>query len=440
MKKFLALLMIFGVFFVTACDETQEELVDEVLDPDASVYVAVGDSLTAGVQSDGIVRDFQEVSFPALIANQLGVDDFEQPIVNSPGIGFEPGTTPLMFNGSEIFRNELEVDEFDLLANFFLDRPYDNLGLPGAEVVDVASTSNLLFEVILRGLGTQLEQAVSLDPAIITFWIGGNDVLGAAKSGGDLSKISSAESFEAEYRNILTQLTEQTQASIVTANLPNVTDITLVIFLDRIFRTVPELGIMKPVPVIYDENFNPVDFGDGLLVPLLTEEEDVNHVTLLALDQYRDGIGIPDESALTDMGFTMDEASDILSQIEMMGLIPTGMVLANDFTMTMEESDVIQSAVEEFNTIIESAAADFGIPVVDINSALLTLNTEGIDGFNSEFVLSDPVNTAYSLDGIHPNNAGYAIIANLFIGTLNASFDMGIPMINTEQFRGQYQN
>ena len=80
------------------------------------------------------------------------------------------------------------------------------------------------------------------------------------------------------------------------------------------------------------------------------------------------------------------------------------------------------------------------VPVVDINAALMKLNNEGIDGYTSHFVLIDPVNTAYSLDGIHPNDEGYAIIANLFIETIDEFFDMAVPLVNTEQFRGQYSN
>lgn len=440
MYKFILLIAVFSVFFVTGCDETQDAFVDDILDPEMSKYVAIGDSLTAGVQSDGIVRDFQKNSFPALIAMQMGIDNFEQPVVDSPGIGFEPGKTPLMFMNGQIFRNDLNVDEFDLLSNFFLTRPYDNLGLPGAEIVDVASTTNLLFEVVLRGLGTQLEQAISLDPELITLWIGGNDVLGSAKAGGDFSKISSTENFEAEYRDILMQLSNKTNAMIVTANLPNVADISFVIFLDRVFRTVPELEIMTPVPVVFDENFNPIDFGDGLFVPILTQEDNVEHLTQAALSRYMNGEGIPDEAALIDMGFTMMEAGDIVRIIEMTSLSPSGNQLAGDLTLTFDESRVIQEAVENFNSIISIVADEFGVPVVDINEALMRLNSEGIDGFTSDFVLIDPLNTAYSLDGVHPNDAGYGIIANLFIEKINEAYDMNTPLLDTEQFRGQYSN
>lgn len=442
-KNYIILFLVLTTFISAGCDETSNFL-DDISD-DESPYVAIGDSLTAGVQSDGIEDDFQFVSFPNLIALQMGIDDFEQPLIGSPGIGFdEPETSPLMFENGQIFRDENIPNPFNLLQNFFLDRPYDNLGLPGAELVDVQSTSMVLFEAILRGMGTQLEQAIRLDPQLITLWIGSNDVLGVA-NGGDVANITPADEFEDNYRDILEELTTETDAMIVTANIPNVTDIPFINFFDDIYRTVPELGIMNPVPVLYDpETFEPIDFGEGRLVPLLTEETDTVHVLidiLLDDDTYlEDGVGIPDQAALESMGFSTEDAMNILSQLEMMGLIPSGISVDNDSTLTLMEQTVITDATNTLNTIILDLSTEFGIPVVDINSTLSEINISGIDGFTGEFVLKDPENTAFSLDGIHANNAGYAIIANRFIDVINQSFGMNIPPLDTEQFRGQYIN
>ncbi len=436
--KILILLLIFPLF--TACDET-EDLFDDISDPGSSRYVAIGDSLTAGVQSDGLEDDFQFNSFPYLISLQLGIDDFEQPTVDSPGIGFEPGKTPLMFENGMITRDDLEVDPTILFDNFFLNRPYDNLGVPGAQLVDVESTSELLFELILRGMGTQLEQAIRLDPEIITVWIGNNDVLGAATNGGDLNKITPADEFENDFSDILEELTSRTDADIVTANIPNVTDIPFVNFLDKVFRTVPQLGINEPVPVIFGPDFEPVDFGNELYIPLVTQEMNVENLLISVLEDYRDdGIGIPDQQILMDMGFSMSEATDITSQIEMEGLTPSGIAIDQEQTLNTSEKNEIQDSINNFNSSITSVASGFNVPVVDINSTLSELNSSGIDGYTDNFVLEDPVNTAFSLDGIHANNAGYAIIANRFIQTMNNELGMDIPLLNTDDFRGQYSN
>ena len=53
---------------------------------DFSRYVALGDSLTAGYASGGLAKYYQDYSFPALIARQAGVTNFQQPIISDPGI------------------------------------------------------------------------------------------------------------------------------------------------------------------------------------------------------------------------------------------------------------------------------------------------------------------------------------------------------------------
>ena len=39
----------------------------------------------------------------------------------------------------------------------------------------------------------------------------------------------------------------------------------------------------------------------------------------------------------------------------------------------------------------------------------------------------------FSLDGLHPTNTGYAIMANQFIQTINANFKTSIPLANVQQ-------
>jgi lysophospholipase L1-like esterase len=438
MKKLLFLILMFNSMLVLSCNDHGKVTKNT---PSISKLVSIGDSLTAGVQSDGLVRDFQEKSFPSLIAQQLGIADFEQPLIDRPGISSDITKAPLRFEGGVIVQDDLDVDILSLFINLDLPRPYDNLGLPTADLMDAISSSEIFFQFILRAMGTQLEQAISLDPQLITFWLGSNDVLGSATRGGDLESITPLDEFETDYRLSLTELVNGTSAFIVTANIANVTDIPFVNFFDSVFRAIPALGINGPVPVVFDENFEPIEFDDGLFIPLLTEEGEVEQLLLPALDLYmEDGIGIPDEGALIDLGFSMDEAADLVLQLEQAGLNPSGIPVSANLTLTKSERNSIQDAVDDFNSIISEVASEFGIPVVDINSALSTLNNVGIDGFSGRFVLVDPKNTGFSLDGIHPNNGGYSIIANQFIQVIDESFGFNIPPLDTDQFRGQYVN
>jgi lysophospholipase L1-like esterase len=442
-KNLFTLIVLVNVLIFISCDEATN-VVNDIVNVGPRKYVAVGDSLTTGVQSNGLVIGFQQHSFPFFIAQQLGVVDFEQPLIGRPGIGANPGKTPLMFRNGEIVEDDLQIgDIFDLALNPLLPRPYDNLGIPGDRLFDIDNNANIddLRFLILRGMGSQLDQAIELDPEIISFWIGANDVLGAALHGGDLNRITPKDQFDAGYRDSLTKLRNNTSALIVAANIPDVVDIPFINFFDRIFRTIPALGINTPVPVLYDQNFQPIDFGDGLFIPILTNESDVVHLLLSSGRPYeKDGIGIPNLNALIELGFPMDQATQLITQIQNHGLAPSGLPFNGEFTLTSSEQEFIQNAVEEFNSSISNIAFELNVPMVDANGLLSRINNEGVDGFTGEFVLVDNVNTAFSLDGVHPNNAGYAIIANEFIKVMNDSLGMNIALIETDQLRGQYAN
>lgn len=437
------ILFLLLITLTVACpdnDDPVPDLPDEITPPVTEVkYVALGDSLTAGVQSAGIVSDFQFNSFPYLISLQLGIDNFEQPLVSQPGIGFEAGKTPLFFENGEIKVNDLNVSPVSLLINFNLPRPYDNLGIPGAQLADLESASQLLFELVLRGMGSQLDQAISLEPDIITVWIGSNDILAAVTTGGDLSRITPAQQFNTDLGIIFQELAQKTDAVIITANLADVTAIPFVNALDGTFRTIPEIGITTPVPVLVDQNLQPIQFPGGFFVPLVTEESDVEHLLLSFLPDYLEhGVGIPDKQMMMDAGLSEAEADQLVAAIQSFGLIPSGIPVGAGFTLNSVEKSAIQSSVISFNNSISSIAGQFGIPVVDFNSALIQLNSTGINGFSGNFVLTDTPNTAFSLDGIHPNNAGYAIVANLFIEKINEETGLDIPPLNTGDFSGQY--
>jgi GDSL-like Lipase/Acylhydrolase len=439
-RNLFTLIILVQLLIFIGCDEA----INDIVNVGPRKYVAVGDSLTTGVQSNGLVIDFQQHSFPFFIAQQLGVGDFEQPLIGRPGIGANPGKTPLMFRNGEIVEDDLQVgDIFGLAINPLLPRPYDNLGIPGDGLFDIDDNARIddLRVLILRGMGSQLDQAIELDPEIISFWIGGNDVISAALHGGDLNRITPKEEFDAEYRDSLTKLRNNTSASIVVANIPDVVDIPFVNFFDGIFRTIPALGINIPVPVLYDQNFQPIDFGDGLFLPILTNESHVVHLLLSSRGPYRNhGIGIPDANSLLDLGFTMSEADDLVIEIENHGLIPSGMPFNGEFTLTASEDETIQNTVAGFNESISDIAFELNVPVVNANDLLSRINNQGVDGFTGEFVLVDNVNTAFSLDGVHPNNAGYALIANEFIKVMNNSFGVNLTLIDSSQFRGQYSN
>lgn len=448
--KIQLLILLLSLWSLVGCDNgggssftssnlSQEEVV-------LRKFVVVGDSITSGFQSNGLSEEFQENSYPNLMARQMGLEDvFEQPIISSPGIGGTPGKEPFTFVGGQILEEDLTVNPLSLLENSTLLRSYDNLGIPGARLSDTQDTlfsvTNPFFDIILRnpalGNRDQLEQALDLNPSLMVVWIGNNDILSSATQGGNLSIITSQAEFEEDYTDLVSTIRSRTSAAVVLVTIANVADIPFVNSLDGIFRTDTILGPTS-VPVVFDENFNPVDFGGGLYVPLVTAETGVDHVLVSGLAAYLSGVGIPDQAALEGFGFDSVTAAALVAGMTGAGLTPTGIPLPGTTTLTASEESAILNEANGFNNTIQSLANQFDMVVADVRPLLSTINNFGIEGFTGNFVLQDPINTAFSLDGVHPNNAGAAIIANFLIETINSAFFVNIPLLDLEPFRGQY--
>lgn len=444
MKKILILILIAGMTFFYTCTPDQPSAPTlNVLKNDITI-AAVGNSLTAGFQSSGLMEDFQMNSYPYLIAQQMNNSKFEQPIIGAPGIGSPADMTPLYLDqDGNIVQDSLLVDPIYLLKNALLPRPYDNLGIPGADLYDLLNTidgsgGNPFFDMILRNPTllntTQLQQVSLLQTTVLLLWAGNNDVLGAALDGGDLDQITSQSDFDTRMESILTQLqNDLPNTVIIMANIPYVTDIPYINTLDGVF--------LGGIPMVFDETLQPVDFGGGTYLPLVTSETTVEHITLVGLGAYQQGLGIPDSAYMVDnLGLGQGQAAQLEAEMIAAGLIPTGFPLDGSMTLTSTEASTIKDAVDGFNQTIASLAGTYSVPTVDANAMLTELNENGIDGATGKFVMVDLATTAFSLDGVHPNNAGYAIIANAFIGKINAALQLEtpIPEVDVSSKLGQY--
>jgi lysophospholipase L1-like esterase len=475
MKKYILFVLIIGLvaFSCTLKNPTQPDI-KGVTQGDLALtkMVAIGNSLTAGFQSAGLVEEYQLTSYPYQIAKQMGVaDDFQQPLIADPGISTTPGVGVLDFNPATgaIEPRGTYTNPMALLRNALLPRPYDNLGVPGADLNDALNTvngsgGNPFFDLILRnpnfGNTTMWQQAKLLKPTMVLLWIGNNDVLGAALDGGDMNQITSAQDFQSRYATLLTNIAgirPAGQLAIFMANIPNVTDIPYVNLLDGlIYKTIPALGITTPVPVVFDATFTPILFDTtlGLYLPLLADEgvltggSPVQHVLLPFLSEYKaNGLGVPDSTVIDSLlrnvvhlppPVAAAYAHQLDSAMVANGLNPSGVPIPGNLTLTAAEVTTISGAVTGFNQIIGGIAQSQGIPLVDINALMNEINMTGVDGYSGKFVFFDPANTAFSLDGIHASSGGYALVANRFIEKINQVLGSSIPAINTAQYKGQY--
>ena len=99
----------------------------------------------------------------------------------------------------------------------------------------------------------------------------------------------------------------------------------------------------------------------------------------------------------------------------------TGTPLPDEVVLDPSEIAIIQDHVNADNQSIRDICGAANIPVLDIHALLTELATTGrkVGGVTlTSAFLSGGV---FSYDGVHPNDIGYALVANEFIRVINAS-------------------
>jgi lysophospholipase L1-like esterase len=351
-------------------------------------YVALGDSLTAGFASGGLVTNYQQNSYPALIHRQAtGGDGFQQPLVSAPGIPALLGLAALA-PGPAITRAPGSGQPL----NLNLQRPYDNMAVPGADVLDLVSTTTDnggMHDLILRRLGfAQLQQGLSLQPTFVTLWIGNNDALGAATSGIVIDQtLTPLPQFEAAYRAAAAAITS-VGARFAVANIPDVTSIPFV-------TTVPRVVNLPSGPFTLHGPDGPLQPGDFVL--------------LTASTLIPQGFGIP--TALGGRGPLPDQV-----------------------VLSAAEVAAIRARVAGYNTVIRSVADQHGAAFFDAAAWLNQAATTGVQIGGVRYTNAFLTGGVFSYDAVHPTDLGYAVIANQFIRAINERFGSAIEPVNLYPF------
>jgi lysophospholipase L1-like esterase len=395
-------------------------------------YVAIGNSLTAGYQSSSLYQSSQEYSYPNLIARQVGLTSFEQPLISDPGIG---GLIKIVNPDPNNFVTMQEPVQAGTPLNLNYPAPYNNLGIPGIVLADVMNSTtsassyskSAFIDIILRGNGTQFSQATALAPTFITLWIGNNDVLGYATSGG-ANPTSPTPS--ATFTGLFTQLADglaATGAKVVVANIPSVTAIPF-------FTTVgPPFGAQLKalnVPAFY--------FQSGSYIPTLGFPDqliDKSLLLTLVSQTYLADFGKPSGRFYRDYGIQPSAVG--VDTTQPFGA-SQGNPIPNALILDANEIQIASNSTNDFNTAISAAVNTYPnqFALVDINSIFNDIAANGVTYSGINYTTTFVSGGLFSLDGVHPTSQGYAIIANEFIKIINIKFGATIPLIDVSSIPG----
>ena len=490
--KFMIGLLAIGL--VSCEPEFENAVTDEGFydagDADFSNYVSLGNSLTAGYADGALYRSGQEDSYPNIMAEQFGFvggGDFTQPLT-SDNLG------GLLLGGQQILGNRLVLSA-DENGNPFptpLDGtpttdvttsatgPFNNMGVPGAKsyhlvtpgygsVAGVANgTANPWYARFATSeSSTVLADAASLNPTFFSLWIGNNDILGYATSGGSGvdqtgnldpstyggNDITDPNVFAAAYSAQVDALVAG-GAKGVLLNIPDVTSIPY-------FTTVPPrsipldaatagavnaqfalyngaLGQLVAGGFISPEEaaIRAINFVEGVNYPIMTDV-DLTDVTAILI-----GAGLDSETAAL-LGQLRQVKSDdlvVLTASSVLGTVPdpsnplgivgVSLPLPNSLVLSSTEQARVATAGAAYNAIIEGLAAANELGYGDMKSALSEVAANG--AFYNGGVLTSTYVTggAFSLDGVHPTPRGYAFTANTIIDVINTTYNASIPKVD----------
>jgi lysophospholipase L1-like esterase len=402
-----------------------------------SRFVSIGNSLTMGEQSSSVYQAGQIYSFGNIIAQQVGAT-YVQAIFSDPGTGGRLEIANFnIVNGSPvpvIYENPNTGSP----TNLTYPAPYNNLGIKGAFLTDVLNatnattcytnnlppplniynTPNPLFDVVLRGLGTQLELTIAQQPTLITLWIGNNDILAFATRGG-LFPPTSVSNFQTQYTQLITAL-HTTGAQIIIGGLPNG-------LLTPYFNTVgPQVGFaIQGIPSAQGLVYRAYD----LSIAIATATELINKTTLITLS------GSSAAGLLGDQTGKYYSENGIPIPPEVNTAYPFGLTPENPFPngLVLDPTEIgyYLAYRDGYNQIISTLAAQFNYYVINwdgLFSSLASSSGLEVNGitFNANYVSGN----FFSLDGIHPTSQGYGIIANEFITAINSKYGSSIPAVD----------
>ena len=95
----------------------------------------------------------------------------------------------------------------------------------------------------------------------------------------------------------------------------------------------------------------------------------------------------------------------------------------------------IRNAIQSYNAKLRSVAIAKGLAYADMNAFFKSLAKGYV--FNGAHYSSTYLKSSvFSLDGVHPNGRGYAIIANEFIRSINAKYGSNLPPVDVNASTG----
>ena len=519
MKKNIKWLLFVGAIALTGCNSDCKY--NEAVAPDPTTagtanfakYVALGNSLSAGFSDNALFIEGQKGSYTNIMSQQfaqVGGGEFRIPFMldNIGGFNFGGSTVPgagprLIFNGAAPV--PVAAIPSTPLGARLTTGPFNNMGVPGAKSFHLLSTSygnqagigttaNPYFvRMSTSNTASIIGDAMAQAPTFFSLWIGNNDVLSYATTGG--TGVNQTGNFNPAtyggnditdptvFNNVYTTLTNtltSAGAKGVVSNIPYVTSVPF-------FTTVPT----NPVPLTAAQiaplnnlfgNLNSLFNFLGETTPRFVTLSSTSNNALLIVDETltpraaqitaaltpsfgpalaaaignimsqarhaRNTVGNSDYILLTTRGVIGQPANgaDPNTTVTVppagpFNILGVSYPLVDRHVLTADETNQVKVATDAYNASILSIANTKGLAFVNSNAVLAQVATPM--GFSANgFTITSAFVTGggFSLDGVHPSPRGYALIANKFLEAINAKYGSNFTGVNLGNYRILYNS
>ncbi|WP_027381038.1 SGNH/GDSL hydrolase family protein [Chryseobacterium daeguense] len=506
MKKIIiSTLAISALLFTTSCEDDFDNDVRDIVvtagEANFSNYVSIGNSLTSGYRDNALYIDGQNESYPNIIAGQMklaGGGNFVQPLMadNNGGLVLAGNViqgTKLYIksftNGSPDIMNVSGTPTTNVLNK--VTGPLNNFGVPGAKSFHLVAPGYGNPSGILLGTAnpyyarfsssntsTVIDDAVAKQPTFFSYWIGNNDVLSYATSGGmgtnqagntnpatyGPNDISDPNVVAGSIKAGLDKLKAGGATKGVIANIPYVTSIPY-------FTTVPynpltPAALGANLATLNTSLYGPLKqaltaFGAGDRInllsstasnPVLIKDESLPNLSAQLTAALTPSLGLPTATAFGQIfGQARQTTADdyiLLTTRSLIGTTAPGAPspvnvygisypLQNQHVLTKTEAATVKTAVDAYNSSIKTLADTYGLAFVDANKKMIELNGQsGISFDGVKYTAKFVTGGTFSLDGVHLTGRGYALIANEFIKSINDKYKSTLPQVDPNKYSG----
>jgi hypothetical protein len=455
---------------------------------DFSKYVTLGNSLTAGFSDGALYLDAQKQSFPAIVAGQMalaGGGDFNQPLVNDNAGGLllngvqvapnrfvlstlTPAGAPRTSPSPTVYTGEAPTTD----AAVKVTGPFNNFGVPGAKSFHLNAPGYGQLNPYFGRFSSDANASIIGDAeaaggTFFTLWIGNNDILSYATSGGvgvDTNEtgnvnpttygpndITNTNVFTASYTAQVAALTRN-GAKGALVNLPDVTSIPF-------FTTVPFNAIPLDAGTAAFVNSNYAQYNGAMALyqqggAITAAERAARTINFAAgqnavviLDKFLTNLPNPTVPGTFLPKLRQATAADLITfpTAGILGTLanpadPTSVIgvavpLADGNVLTSRERALVTAAQASFNATIQALATANDLAFVDVRSVLAQAANGGVT-FNGGVLTSTyATGGGFSLDGVHPTPRGYALVSNIIIDAVNAKYGSTLPKVDIGTYR-----